>query len=249
MKPGSSRPRSCSIWRARLATKLASRNGGAAAFARACSSEKTPSARVYSRRRGLTTMRRSRYSPRTQSLRWRTNSCVIETSSFWRSCVVVAFEMFAKLLSSARVSLSIFSTCSFIGTSSCWMRSTRMYVSLCVSGPMPKSFGSSVEKNACPRKKSRSATRASAWPMFAETCACERFLTITYPSLSGLRTLRSVCITSSSLPGPMRSGLVSTPTVRSPPGSTRRARSRMSTVAMSWFDGITARMTVRVCER
>jgi hypothetical protein len=45
-------------------------------------------------------------------------------------------------------------------------------------------------------------------------------LTMTYPSRSGLRTLVSTATASSSLPGPIRSGLVSTPIVRSPFGST-----------------------------
>mmetsp|Transcript_2950 Transcript_2950/g.6848 ORF Transcript_2950/g.6848 Transcript_2950/m.6848 type:complete len:259 (-) Transcript_2950:22-798(-) len=49
---------------------------------------------------------------------------------------------------------------------------------------------------------------------------------------------------SSSPPWPIRSVFVSTPIVRSPVGSTPSARSSMSTVAMSWFAGMTARMTV-----
>ena len=65
--------------------------------------------------------------------------------------------------------------------------------------------------------------------------------------MSGLRLLSSTCIASSSLPAPIRSGFVRTPIVRTPSLSALLARSRMSTVAMSTLDEMTARITVRSC--
>ena len=127
------------------------------------------------------------------------------------------------------------------------MRFVRSAVSFVVRFPTPRSLGSIVRQTGWFRKKSRSARSCSRGVVITPCLSsrADRFLTMTYPNLSGLRSFLRTATTSSSPPSPTKSGLVSTPIVRAPVGSTRSARSRMSTVATSWFAGTIASMMVR----
>mmetsp|Transcript_21622 Transcript_21622/g.69619 ORF Transcript_21622/g.69619 Transcript_21622/m.69619 type:complete len:219 (-) Transcript_21622:130-786(-) len=69
---------------------------------------------------------------------------------------------------------------------------------------------------------------------------CERLMTPTKPRRSGMMRPRS--ISSASVPWSIRSSLVSTPTVRTPSGSTSLAICSASEFARSVFAAVTARM-------
>mmetsp|Transcript_25161 Transcript_25161/g.39629 ORF Transcript_25161/g.39629 Transcript_25161/m.39629 type:complete len:336 (+) Transcript_25161:619-1626(+) len=116
----------------------------------------------------------------------------------------------------------------------CLMCSAKSAVSFTVRLRKPSSFRSILLNTGCSRKYRSSAS----WS--APPAGSALFFTITYPSFSGLRRFEHTSATSSSLPRPTRSGLVSTASVRRPSGSAAAARSSTSCVAMSWLAGTTA---------
>mmetsp|Transcript_7042 Transcript_7042/g.19954 ORF Transcript_7042/g.19954 Transcript_7042/m.19954 type:complete len:232 (-) Transcript_7042:529-1224(-) len=118
------------------------------------------------------------------------------------------------------------------------MASSSFLVSLAVRASMPTFFRPwyswRLEKNSASRR------RASVMDMLPSRSACARLTTAIQPWRSGTwcpsSTARAL------VPRSMMSSLVSTPTVRSPAGSTSRASRMASLVAMSALAGDTARM-------
>mmetsp|Transcript_91179 Transcript_91179/g.181819 ORF Transcript_91179/g.181819 Transcript_91179/m.181819 type:complete len:245 (-) Transcript_91179:364-1098(-) len=89
-------------------------------------------------------------------------------------------------------------------------------------------------KNCC------SLFSAAATLVLLSTSRCPRLTTPTYPRRRGIT--RFCSISEASVPGSMRSSLVSTPIVRSPSGSASCASFRASLLAKSELPAVTARM-------
>mmetsp|Transcript_3250 Transcript_3250/g.13237 ORF Transcript_3250/g.13237 Transcript_3250/m.13237 type:complete len:209 (-) Transcript_3250:801-1427(-) len=116
------------------------------------------------------------------------------------------------------------------------IESPRIPVNISVKTPVPQLTIEYLSRFAS--KNARSLARAADMSTSALMSNCDRLTTAHHPSLS--RTARPASTSDASVPRSIRSSFVSTPTVRTKPGSTSLATRMPSDVAMSAFAGDTA---------